>query len=118
MLQRQRLLVIHVQRRDDLASFDRGDKRGFVDQRSARRVDQDSPLLHASDILAADNSARLSGKANSSGSSSLESPRPYGRIGGGNGASRRYQQAECQFRGRIRSAGAAANRVARSEEHT
>jgi hypothetical protein len=40
MVRRQRLLVIDVERREDLAGLDGGEERGFVDERPARRVDQ------------------------------------------------------------------------------
>src|SRR5580658_3143101 len=45
MVRRQRLLIVHVERRDDLAGLDRGDKSGFVDERASRGVDEDSALF-------------------------------------------------------------------------
>ena len=56
MLRRQWLLIVNVERRDDLAGLDGGEESGFVDERPARRVDENGALLHASDVVDATSS--------------------------------------------------------------
>src|SRR5439155_24459798 len=59
MVERQRLLVIDVQARaGDRALPDRGDQRGFVDDRAARGVDQVGGRLHQRELAGAEEPAR------------------------------------------------------------
>src|SRR6185369_12959462 len=59
MIERQRLLVVHVEpRAGELALAKRGDERGFVDDWAARRVDQIGRRLHQGELASADELAR------------------------------------------------------------
>ena len=54
MILRKRLFIVDVERGNDLASLDRRNERGFVDERAPRGVNQNGALLHARNVFGAD----------------------------------------------------------------